>query len=75
MPPKKRMCDYDTCKERVVTIIGHCSYCRKEFCTAHRLPETHACTAIELCKQIAFARNTSNLINGKCIASKVLRFV
>lgn len=29
-----------------------CSYCEKQFCAAHRLPENHECTGVEAGKKI-----------------------
>jgi len=68
---KKTVCDCEGCTDRVAMIIGDCKYCNQRFCTAHRLPETHACAAMGACKQVAFDRNASKLAAEKCVAAKV----
>jgi|SaaInlV_150m_DNA_4_1039716.scaffolds.fasta_scaffold126632_1 predicted nucleic acid binding AN1-type Zn finger protein len=41
----KSICKHDTCKKRirpVDTLIASCK-CGKQFCSVHRLPESHNC--------------------------------
>ena len=58
------------CKHKAAVIIGHCKYCDLDFCVAHRIPETHNCSGIELCQKECKARNTAQLLASKCVASK-----
>ena len=68
--PKKK-CFLATCTDRVANIIGHCSYCKEEYCGKHRLPEAHACANIRGCKQAHYERNVSKLMNEKCVGDKI----
>ena len=68
---KKTVCACEGCNGRVAMIIGHCNYCASDFCGTHRLPETHACSAMQSCKSAAFDRNAERLEAGKCVATKV----
>jgi predicted nucleic acid binding AN1-type Zn finger protein len=36
-----------------------CSYCEKYFCSAHRIPENHECTAVTAGKKPVKKKNTS----------------
>ena len=67
----KIKCAQVLCKKKATLIIGHCKYCDLDFCVAHRIPETHACSGIELCKMIDANRNTAQLLACKCVASKI----
>ena len=64
-------CSYGDCKKQVAPVIGACVYCVKNFCIKHRLPESHQCTNIELCKRIANDRNSAELIKCKCVGKKI----
>ena len=71
---KNSFSDLITCAHpqgRVAMIIGHCNYCKSDFCGTHRLPETHQCQAMASCKEIAFNRNAQKLEANKCVAAKV----
>lgn len=70
---KKRniACHLDGCGSNAALIIGTCNYCKNNFCLKHRLPESHECREIAMCKQRAFEKNAVNLMEGKCIASKI----
>ena len=59
------------CKKQTAVIIGHCKYCSLQFCLLHRLPETHNCSGIEVCRKELRDRNTAQLLASKCIASKI----
>lgn len=39
------------------SIIGHCDYCDLDFCTKHRLPESHDCSAMDKVMKDAFDKN------------------
>jgi predicted nucleic acid binding AN1-type Zn finger protein len=64
-------CDIPTCKRKIAIIIGECTYCKKKFCATHRLPETHDCTAMDVCHQTAFDINAAKLFAGKCVKAKI----
>eukprot|EP00999_Lentomonas_sp_LEN2_P003093 NODE_945_length_1103_cov_81.334016_g901_i0.p2 GENE.NODE_945_length_1103_cov_81.334016_g901_i0~~NODE_945_length_1103_cov_81.334016_g901_i0.p2 ORF type:complete len:150 (-),score=32.19 NODE_945_length_1103_cov_81.334016_g901_i0:199-648(-) len=68
---KKSKCMFGDCTDRVATIIGNCSYCKSSFCGKHRLPEAHACTNLQTCRQAAFDRNSVKLMNEKTVATKI----
>jgi ubiquitin len=72
-PAKRRAgrCQFGSCTDRVVKIVGDCRYCQKRFCGRHRLPETHACANLTTCQQASFERNAGKLLQEKCVASKV----
>jgi len=68
---KKTVCACEGCTGRVAMIIGHCNYCKSDFCGTHRLPETHACQAMSTCREVAFNNNKMKLESEKCVAAKV----
>lgn len=72
---KRVVCNHLLCNNTVTAVIGDCTYCKQRFCMWHRLPEAHECTAIDMCKTIAFERNASKLISGKCVGTTVFKLV
>jgi predicted nucleic acid binding AN1-type Zn finger protein len=42
---KERCCIKDCIK--YTSLIGHCSYCKKQYCSLHRLPEDHLCDNLQ----------------------------
>jgi predicted nucleic acid binding AN1-type Zn finger protein len=64
-------CDIPTCNRKTAIIIGECTYCKNKFCAIHRLPETHDCTAMDVCNQTAFDLNAAKLFAGKCVKAKI----
>ncbi|ORX97776.1 ubiquitin-domain-containing protein [Basidiobolus meristosporus CBS 931.73] len=68
---KIQKCEIVGCYDRAVRIIGQCRYCEQRFCGLHRLPESHACPNLTICKQYSFARYADRLMSEKCVASKV----
>jgi len=68
---KKTKCAIDGCTDRVATIIGDCNYCQGKFCGAHRLPELHACSGMQACRESAFSKNSQKLLSEKTVATKV----
>jgi predicted nucleic acid binding AN1-type Zn finger protein len=71
MSLKTPTCACSNCRNRGVVVVGDCMYCKMRFCTKHRLPESHSCGGISLCKQVALDRNTASLVACKCVASKL----
>jgi len=71
MPLKRNRCGQVGCTNRVVVLVGDCTYCKGKFCSTHRLPEAHNCIEIGLCKSIALDRNTELLFACKCVGSKI----
>ncbi|RKO96829.1 nuclear protein, partial [Caulochytrium protostelioides] len=59
------------CGERAVKIVGTCRYCSANFCSRHRLPEAHACSNLQGCRDESIAKLEHKLIGEKCVASKV----
>lgn len=64
-------CSMDQCTDRIAKIIGDCRYCKLRFCAKHRLPESHQCSDISTCRQESFERNSSKLLDEKCVADKI----
>lgn len=59
----------DVCKRRL-SLVGHCKFCYMDFCSAHRLPEQHACVGIAGCRQQARDR-LAKQTPGAVVAAKV----
>lgn len=68
---KKSKCALDNCTAKPVLIVGDCKFCKSSFCGGHRLPETHACTGMQACRDAHFLKNKAKLEGEKCVASKV----
>ena len=64
-------CHLASCTERVARLTGTCRWCESEFCSRHRLPESHECTNMNGCRQQSQQKNSDKLMNGKCVADKV----
>lgn len=64
-------CHLDSCTERVARLTGTCRWCHSEFCSKHRLPESHECENMSGCRQQSQQKNSDKLMNGKCVADKV----
>jgi ubiquitin C len=67
----KKRCNFHSCSDKVVKIIGDCGYCQYKYCSRHRLPEAHACINLMGCKQVAHERNSIKLLSERCVASKI----
>ena len=70
-PIIKKRCAFEGCKLKTAPIIGLCNYCESKYCLAHRLPETHVCPKMNVCKDIQFNRNKDKLLSEKCVAAKI----
>jgi len=64
-------CAHGECKQMAAFIVGDCKYCNSKFCGTHRLPESHACSNMQGCKDTSFAKNKAKLEKEKCVSSKV----
>jgi hypothetical protein len=60
-----------TCGAKYAKIIGDCKFCKCKFCLNHRLPETHNCINMNICKNKAFNNNSNKVMSEKCVASKI----
>lgn len=60
----------DVCRGRLSLAFGPCKFCGVAFCTAHRLPEQHACAGIAGCRQQARDR-LAKQTPGTVAAAKV----
>ena len=59
------VCQHESCTSKIAIIIGYCKYCNKNFCGAHRLPETHGpCVHLDKCKQMSFDSNKEKLLKN-----------
>ncbi len=54
-------------------LSGHCRYCDKNYCSAHRLPEEHQCSNIEQCKKDAHDRNKKLVESQSVISEKLIK--
>jgi hypothetical protein len=68
--PKGR-CAVENCPDRIAKIVGECRYCGQGYCSRHRLPESHSCDNLQCCRQESYEKNSSKLLNEKCVADKV----
>lgn len=59
------------CFQKSATIIGNCRYCLLNYCSVHRLPESHLCPHLADCKRQSFEKNSHTVLSGKCIAPKI----
>merc|ERR1712028_266031 len=57
-------------KKGVVAMIGTCKWCENNFCQEHRLPEGHACPAMDTCKKASFDVNAAKA-GFACNAAKM----
>lgn len=69
--PKKTICDFESCTERAILIVGDCRYCSLKFCGQHRLPEDHLCVNMEQCRSEKFKQNEDKVMREKCVARKI----
>lgn len=69
----KSKCSFDGCKKKVnvVTKVGHCKFCSKDYCSVHRLVEDHKCPEIKSCHQAAKDVNTNKLMSEQCVSIKL----
>lgn len=67
----KNKCFVPACTDRPAKIIGDCKYCKHNFCSKHRLPESHQCDNLTSCRQASYEKNSSKLMGEKCVADKV----
>lgn len=67
----KNKCKLENCNNRVVKIVGDCRYCEGNFCSNHRLPESHYCPNLSTCKQLTFDKFSNKLMSEKCVANKL----
>lgn len=65
------MCDFLGCNGKKLKLIGKCSYCSLIFCKSHRLPEEHACTGIQECKDRHKELLSKKLLNEKTVGKKI----
>ena len=72
---RKNSCSIENCRGRVVFMIGDCKWCNLKFCQEHRIPEAHACSGIEKCKQTSWDQNAENVNGMKCVNPKVAEII
>ena len=59
------------CFQKAAAIVGNCRYCQLNYCSAHRLPESHLCPHLDICKRQSFDKNSHTVLSGKCVALKI----
>lgn len=62
---------FSVCSQRMV---GECPKCSKNFCGQHRLPEDHACPALQTFRKAAFDENMKRLNKEATFTSKISAF-
>ncbi len=55
-------------------LSGNCRFCEKQYCSLHRLPESHQCSKLSLCKEQAYERNKKDLEEHSLKPSKLIKF-
>merc|ERR1711890_52288 len=66
-----RNCIFSNCLNRINRVIGTCLHCKYTFCGKHRIPESHDCEKMVLCKKRAFDKNSDKLSREKVEVKKV----
>ena len=62
------------CSKKVSTYLANvCSYCNKNTCMAHRLPESHKCANIDKLNQDKHEQNKEQLLSNKVTTQKVIK--
>lgn len=64
----------ERCSSAALRMIGDCPRCSKSFCGAHRLPEDHACPALDGFRKAAFDENRKRLVKEATTGSKISAF-
>jgi len=64
-------CDLSNCNRKKALIIGDCKYCELQFCSTHRLPESHDCVGLHKCKKLQFDKNKNKLLSEKLIDNHI----
>ncbi|KAI8921789.1 hypothetical protein BC831DRAFT_475449, partial [Entophlyctis helioformis] len=55
-------CNAPGCTSKAVKIVGECRHCALAYCSKHRLPESHACSAIQAVRQASHDRLAGKLM-------------
>lgn len=55
-------------------MVGECTKCNKNFCGQHRLPEDHACPALQTFRKAAFEENMKKLNKEATFTNKISAF-
>jgi hypothetical protein len=55
-------------------MVGECTKCNKNFCGQHRLPEDHACPALQTFRKAAFEENMKRLNKEATFTNKISAF-
>ena len=61
-----KCCAFPKCQGKPSSLVGRCRWCKAVFCGGHRLPELHACSNLDSCRQGSFEKNQEVLLRGKC---------
>jgi len=60
VPPQYR-CTFSDCKEGAPHVTGHCTDCKGNHCTKHRMLEDHNCPALDKLKTEQYEKNREKL--------------
>jgi predicted nucleic acid binding AN1-type Zn finger protein len=61
----------DPCKLRALKLVGFCNHCKNNYCSKHRLPETHMCENLENIKINQRILLEARLESEKSVNSKI----
>jgi len=64
----------ERCTSAALRMVGECPKCSKNFCGQHRLPEDHACPALQTFRKAAFDENMKRLNKEATFTSKISAF-
>lgn len=64
----------ERCSNAALRMVGECPKCSKNFCGQHRLPEDHACPALQTFRKAAFDENMKRLNKEATFTSKISAF-
>lgn len=68
---RKNICHMIDCKDHIAKFIGDCDFCKGQFCSKHRLMESHDCQGLSDCKDLMHKRNADKLNKEQTIIPKV----
>lgn len=68
---RKNMCHMVDCKDHIAKFIGDCEFCKGQFCSKHRLMESHECQGLADCKDLMHKRNADKLNKEQTVIPKV----
>lgn len=65
------ICNYNECKLKYRELISLCNYCNKNYCSKHRIPESHLCEELNFIKENSKKLLVNELLNSKVVSKKL----